>query len=143
MRYVHRFCAHNFAGNAACCCRTAAAAAPAVVESRHYLMLCGGCSSCCCSPSCAGWRAFLLWTFAAIKHDLYGDIPWEWYRMYRLDLTLNPILIMYVMHPREFRACAEPKRALAGRGQTPLLCIIFFLCTSQVIRKVPCHLLPR
>ena len=38
----------------------------------------------------------------------------------------NPILIIYVMHPRKLRACAEPRRAAVRRGEAPLVSGIIY-----------------
>ena len=92
--------------------------AAAVVVVRHRVQD----DAICC---CVYFAADSSVSFPLSKHDLY---------MYMNVVAVlshvqprfarNPILIIHITHPQKLRACAEPRRAAARRGEAPLVCII-------------------
>ena len=99
------------------CCYSAVAAASAAVGHRVP-----DCKICCCGSL----HLIPVFPFSLFKHDLFS--------MYPLAVLLQLqhrffTYSTYIIHPRQLRARAEPKRALPRRGEAPLVVVVVVVFT--------------
>ena len=111
------------AAAASLCCYPAVAAASALLLAASAALLLAAAVR---HRLCAGRRNLLLW-FIAPDYKVICAVPLGSTRMYvQPRFTCNPTLIIHVMHPRKLRACAEPRRAAARRGEASLVCMYIY-----------------
>ena len=104
-----------------CCCCCCCSALPSCC-----CCSCSAAACCCCSSSCAGWQNLLLWFIASDSSVFFPFIQTRFTFNVPLGSTVAFLQrrfctynTYHIIHPRQLRACAEPRRALARRGGAP------------------------
>ena len=94
---------------------------------------------CCCSASCAGWQKMFsgplnlmpAFYFSLFKNDIFLGYPMA------VLSHLRPRFCLYYVYPRQIRACAEPRRASARRGEAPFVFITLMFALRRCIVHAP------